>query len=104
MLGRRSTQQPQSRPPAQPPPAMRGSGGEDSLPGAMQPGRYAFWPKRLPGAASRRSFPQVKLVSSVPSASAGGGMGLSTVSFQGRALGQSTGSRGGGGGLGRGFR
>ena len=29
-------------------------GGEPALPGAMQPGRYAFWPKRLPGAASRR--------------------------------------------------
>ena len=28
---------------------------ETALPGAMQPGRYAFWPKRLPGAASHRS-------------------------------------------------
>lgn len=30
------------------------SGAEDSLPGAMQAGRYAFWPKRLPGAQSRQ--------------------------------------------------
>ena len=30
------------------------SSADEALPGAMQPGRYAFWPKRLPGA--RRSF------------------------------------------------
>ena len=34
--------------------SKRGGGGgvEARLPAAMQPGNYAFWPKRLPGAAS----------------------------------------------------
>jgi len=35
--------------------AASSGGTDDSLPGAMRPGRYAFWPKRLPGASAHRS-------------------------------------------------
>ena len=35
--------------------AAASSRAEESLPGAMLPGRYAFWPKRLPSGASRQS-------------------------------------------------
>ena len=36
-------------------PRSMSSGFDETLPGAMRPGRYAFWPKRLPGAGSRRA-------------------------------------------------
>lgn len=41
---------------------------EESLPGAMRPGRYAFWPKRLPGAQSRRGRGTAVVASSNPPA------------------------------------
>lgn len=73
-----------SRTPA-PPPAMI-SGGEDRLPGAMRPGRYAFWPKRLPGAAaaSRRGNSASGLTRGVGS---GGGGVVAFSSIGGASIG-----------------
>ena len=47
------------------------AGGEDSLPGALMPGRYAFYPKRLPGSNLRGKSRS----STVGRASGGGGGG-----------------------------
>ena len=41
-----------------PPRRSAAASGEETLPGAMRAGHYAFWPKRLPGAASRRPQPK----------------------------------------------
>ena len=59
--------------PARPQAVPAISASEDGLPGAMRPGNYAFWPKRLPGAAgaSRRSRG-----APAAAAAAGGGAGL----------------------------
>lgn len=46
---------------------------EDALPGAMRPGRYAFWPKRLPGAAAARR-------PGMSRAAASGGLSVATIS------------------------
>ena len=40
---------------AEPPPLPRSTAHELALPGAMRPGNYAFWPKRLPGASAAKS-------------------------------------------------
>ena len=63
--------QPRTSPPPPPPVIVRSGGGEESLPGAMRPGRYAFWPKRLPGAASRRSFATGRLASGATASGTG---------------------------------
>ena len=48
-----------SRTPPPPVSYSYSSAEEASLPGAMRPGRYAFWPKRLPGSQSRQVAQQL---------------------------------------------
>ena len=49
-----------------------GGGVEARLPAAMQPGNYAFWPKRLPGAAS--SSRRARAAAAAPRPPGGGGL------------------------------